>query len=589
MPEPLVLWLPAAENPEQMEQARWLELAAAELECTADDLDLVVVDRISFDARRRSMQWRVAAEAYRKGEELPSLELPQKPVITPPADDAPHVVIVGSGPAGLFAAMELLQAGIRVTVCERGKQVQERRRDIAKLNRGEDADVDSNYAFGEGGAGTYSDGKLYTRSSKRQNVREVLETLVAHGSPPIILNAWRPHIGSNLLPKVVEDIRETIEQGGGKMLFQTRVASLETEALPGAEEEGAAQARVTAAVLADGTRLEADAVILATGHSALDALLFAREAGASMEPKGFAMGVRVEHPQAWLDDLQYHGRRQADDLPAAFYEMSVQVRERGVFSFCMCPGGWIVPSQSVDGTLVVNGMSLASRDSPFANSGYVVAIEPKDWCGKRGWRWGWPDLLRKAAKISDHPMLHEVVEDPRGGAPLNIAEGRLPVHPLMDPLFGVRLQLALEIVAAHAGGGEHVAPAQRCDLFFSGDATETEPLGTSYLPGLKPVDFDTILPKGMASRMREGMETFEKKMPGFVSEFGQMIGVETRTSSPVRLLRDKESLQNPQLTGLYPCGEGAGFAGGIVSAALDGLRVGRAFLASRQESSAPKG
>jgi len=589
MPKDLTLWLPAAQDPERLDQDSWCGMAAAEMDLDVEEVAKVVPDRISFDARRRSMQWRVQVTVYLKDDEIPQEEPPTIPVIEPAAADAPHVVVVGSGPAGLFSAIELLRAGMRVTICERGKEVQERRRDLAMLNRGEEADVDSNYAFGEGGAGTYSDGKLYTRSSKRGNVRAILEMLVAHGAPATILHAWRPHIGSNLLPKVVEALRGTIENAGGKVLFQSRVTALETDPLlapatlpeEGAEEAVGPTARVTAVVLADGTRIAADAVVLASGHSALDSLLLARNAGATLEPKGFAMGVRVEHKQEWLDELQYHGRRQADGLPPAFYEMAAQVRERGVFSFCMCPGGWIVPSQSTAGTLVVNGMSLSSRDSPFANSGFVVSIEPKDWCGKRGWRWGWPDLLRKAAKLSDHPMLHEIVADPRGGNPLDIAEGRLPVHPLMDPLFGVRLQLALETVAAEAGGGNHRAPAQRCDLFLAGDPTPSEPLMSSYLPGLAAADFDQILPKGLAGRLREAMEVFEDKLPGFASEFGQMIGVETRTSSPVRLVRDQESLQDPQLAGFYPCGEGAGFAGGIVSAALDGVAVAGAIAANR--------
>ncbi len=567
MPEDLVLWLPAAQDPERLDREQWIALAAAEMERPPEEIQEVVPQRLSFDARRRSMQWRAAVQVYLAGEELPELAPPTPPRIEPPAAGAPHAVVVGSGPAGLYAALELLQGGWRVTLCERGKTVQDRRRDVAMLNRGEEPEDDSNYAFGEGGAGTYSDGKLYTRSTKRGDVHRVIETLVAHGAPPSILHAWRPHIGSNLLPKVIESLRGTLEDGGADIRFRTRVDGLEVE-----------DGKVAGVRLADGEVLAADAVILATGHSALDALLFARVAGASLEPKGFAMGVRVEHPQEWLDDLQYHGRREADDLPPAFYEIATQARERGVFSFCMCPGGWIVPSQSSPGTLVVNGMSMAKRDSPFANSGFVVSVEPKDWCGKRGWRWGWPDLLRKAARLSSHPMLHEVIDDPRGGPPLDVAAGRLPVHPLIDPLFGVRLQLALETVAADAGGGAHRAPAQRCDLFLAGDPTPSEPLPTSYLPGLTPADFDTILPKGLAGRLREAMEYFESKLPGFASEFGQMVGVETRTSSPVRLVRDGESLMNPGLPGLYPCGEGAGFAGGIVSAALDGIRVAKALL-----------
>jgi len=245
----------------------------------------------------------------------------------------------------------------------------------------------------------------------------------------------------------------------------------------------------------------------------------------------------------------------------------------------MCPGGWIVPSQSSPGTLVVNGMSMAKRDSPYANSGLVVSIEPKDWCGKRGWRWGWPELLQHAARLSDHPLLHEVIEDPRGGDPFPVAEGRLPIHPDIDPLFGVRLQLAMEVVAADAGGGEGRAPAQRCDLYAEASENPGVVLPTSYLPGLTPTNLHGILPRGIATRLREALWEFEEHLPGFAGANGQMVGVETRTSSPVRIARDAESLQSPTVSGLYPCGEGAGFAGGIVSAALDGARVAAAIVA----------
>jgi uncharacterized FAD-dependent dehydrogenase len=569
MPEQLVLLLPPEQDPETLRPERLLQLAAEGLECAAEDLAEVRITRISFDARERHMLWHVALDIWRTGEEVPEIPVLEPPHFTPAAPDAEHVVVVGSGPAGLFCALELIARGVRVTVCERGKAVQERRKDIAELNRGNATDPDSNYAFGEGGAGTFSDGKLYTRSSKRGDLRGILETLVAFGAPERILTAWRPHIGSNMLPRVVTAICEAIRGSGSEVRFGTRVEELLTD------EAGSA---VRGVRLDDGSELECAAVVLATGHSALDSLRMAQAAGAELEPKGFAMGVRVEHPQDWLDNIQYRGMRGEADLPPSFYEMSCQVNERGVFSFCMCPGGWIVPSQAMPGTVVVNGMSMARRDSPYANSGLVVSIEPKDWCGKRGWRWGWPDLLQRAAGISDHPMLHEVIEDPRGGEPFPVAEGRLPIHPAIDPLYGVRLQLAMEVVAADAGGGEGRAPAQRCDLFADAIESAGEVLPTSFLPGLTPTNLHALLPRGIATRLREALWNFDKHLPGFAGPNGQLIGVETRTSSPVRIKRDKESLQSPTLAGLYPCGEGAGFAGGIVSAAMDGKRVALAFL-----------
>jgi len=570
MPRSFVLWLPPETHPDTLQEAELHFAAGRELELKPADIAAVRISRYSFDARKRHMQWRVAVDAWLADEAPPAPVATAPAPIPPPAADARHAVVIGAGPAGIFCALELLRGGCRVTLVERGKTVQDRRRDIAALNHGDPADPDSNYCFGEGGAGTYSDGKLYTRSGRPEEIRAVLEELVAHGAPESILSSWRPHVGSNRLPVVVEALRQSLLDGGAALRFGARAAELLVS------DDGA---RVRGLRLADGEEIAADAVVLAAGHSALDSLRMAQAAGAPLEAKGFAMGVRVEHAQAWLDRQQYHGAKEHADLPPAFYELTAQIHERGVYSFCMCPGGWIVPSQTDPATLVVNGMSLAKRDSPFANSGLVVGVEPKDWCGKRGWRWGWPELLKKAAALSDHPLLHEEIEDPRGGPSFAVAEGRLPVHPAIDPCFGVRLQLALETVAAAVGGGANRAPAQRCSDFADAVGAESPPLETSYLPGLVGADFDAFLPRGLAMRLREAMQEFDRRLPGFAGESGQMIGVETRTSSPVRLLRGEGSLESPGLAGLYPCGEGAGYAGGIVSAALDGRRVARAVAA----------
>ena len=586
MPLTLKLELePSDREPVDLTPEDLLELARAE--APDEDLAAARLVRFSFDARRRVRRWRVELEAYGPGE--PVAEPPSAPTpIAAPPERAPHVVVVGSGPAGLLAALDLLAAGLRVTLLERGFDVQRRRHDLARIHRGEAVDPDSNYCHGEGGAGTYSDGKLYTRSGAAHEVRDLLELLVAHGAPSTILADWRPHIGSNRLPKVVAALTASIRAGGGEVRFGARAVELETE-------QGPDGARVTGVVLeqrsedlgADAApttgHLACDAVVLATGHSALDALAMARRAGARVEAKGFAMGLRIEHPQPWLDRLQYGGLRGPCALPAAFYELVTERKGRGVYSFCMCPGGFVVPASTGPDRVVVNGMSLSRRDSPFANSGVVVAVEPEDLCGGRGLRWGASRLLRAAGEPDGGPgRLVGAAADLVPTAE-RLAEGWLPDAPEDEPFVGVVVQRALELEAARwareAGAGPNGAPAQRADHFAAGRGGVSEPLATSYQAGLAGVDLARLLPRGLSERLRKGLVEFDGRMAGFAGADGQVLGVESRTSSPARLVRDPDTCEAAGLAGLFPAGEGAGHAGGIVSAALDGARVARGVAA----------
>jgi uncharacterized protein len=571
VPHEIAITLPPSDTPPAPgDEAAWRNAAAKRLRVPPESFSAVRVIRVSFDARPRRRGWRIALRAWDRDETPPPTPTTSPPTFSRPAPGARRAVVIGSGPAGLFCALDLLAAGIAVTVLERGRDVRARRKPIAGLHRGRPVDPDCNYCFGEGGAGTYSDGKLHTRSGRKRDVRGVLEALVAHGAAPEILVSWRPHVGSNRLPGVVRSLRETIVRSGGEVYFDHRAEEIETRSAAGGKR-AVAGVRARDLETGDTVHFESDAVVLATGHSALDALLMARRAGAGLEAKGFAMGVRIEHRQEWLDRQQYGDLRNTCDLPPAAYELARQVEGRGVYSFCMCPGGFIVPSSTAPDRVVVNGMSLSRRDSPFANAGIVVSIEPEDWCGEEGIRWGWPELLRQSSSHGALPAW----------------SGELPGRVEDDPLFGVRLQIALEMVAARAGGGGNRVPAQRTDAFVEAvrrnpgggrdEEGPADPLPTSYRPGVVTRDLHPLLPPGLGERLREGLASFDGRLPGFVSERGQLLGVESRTSSPVRLRREEGTRQSPEVERLYPCGEGAGFAGGIISSALDGRRTAAAI------------
>lgn len=440
------------------------------------------------------------------------------------------VIIVGAGPAGLFAAVKLIELGIQPIILERGKDVRARRRDLAQMNKEGIVNPESNYCFGEGGAGTYSDGKLYTRSNKRGDVNRILQLLVQFGADEKILYEAHPHVGTNKLPQIITAIREAILQYGGQFLFEQKVTNFHIS-----------NGNIKGVSTASGDRFDGDAVILATGHSARDIFQLLHNLKLQIEAKPFALGVRIEHPQQLIDQLQYHCPVRDEFLPPASYSLVQQVDNRGVFSFCMCPGGIIAPAATNPGELVVNGWSPSKRNNPYANSGMVVSVE-----------------------LSDMGAFKQ-----------------------FGPLAAMHFQQSVEQKAFEAGGGHLVAPAQRMVDFVEGKVSASLP-DCSYLPGIASTSLKEVLPGFVHHALRNAFKEFGKKMPGrhgnkgYFTNEAVLVATESRTSSPVRIPRDPETLQHPQISNLYPCAEGAGYAGGIVSAAMDGERVAAAIHAILQ-------
>ena len=467
----------------------------------------------SIDARNRNVKFNLRVRVYAKDEKPENHHPKFEKREFNDVSKAEHVVIVGAGPAGLFAALRLIEAGLKPIIIERGKNVRDRRRDLATINKEHIVNPDSNYCFGEGGAGTYSDGKLYTRSTKRGDVGRILSTFVQFGAADDILVNNHPHIGTNKLPQIIVSIRERIIAAGGEVHFNSKLTDIVLN--------GNAIAGV---VINQELKLKTSKLILATGHSARDIYELLHRKGIEIEAKQFAMGVRVEHPQELINSIQYHGAM-CDSLPPAAYALVNQISGRGVYSFCMCPGGIIAPCATAPGEIVTNGWSPSKRNNPFANSGIVVPVEPEDY--------------KQFASAG--------------------------------PLAGLRYQQYVEQTVCRMAGGTQTAPAQRLSDLVAGKRSSDLPVN-SYRPGTVSMQLSEVLPKAIHQRLRGGFQEFGKKMRGYLTNEAIAVAVESRTSSPVRIPRNERG-EHPQINGLYPCGEGGGYAGGIVSAAIDGEAV----------------
>ncbi len=475
-----------------------------------DEISDVILIKRSIDARRALPMYQLRVQVFYKGE---SVRSETEKIIYHKVHQSRRVIIVGAGPCGYFAALECLELGLCPIVLDRGKDVRDRRRDLREIQQFHRVNPDSNYCFGEGGAGTYSDGKLYTRSVKRGNVKKALQALVEHGAKSDILIDAHPHIGSNKLPRIVANIRSTIIESGGAVHFNQRVVDFDIS-----------DEKIKSVITQDGSQYEGEAVILCTGHSARDIYNLCEEKNIKIEFKPFAMGMRLEHPQPLIDEIQYR-QPKGEHLPAASYSLSCQVDNRGVFSFCMCPGGLIVPAATAPGELVVNGMSLSKRDSPFANAAMVVAIDD---------------------------------------------------NPSPESAFGgINYQKELEQKIFTYGDGSQSAPAQRVTDFLKGKISRDLP-DSSYIPGTYTAPLHELLPIDIVDKIRMALKVFDKRMKGYITSEAQFVGLESRTSAPIRIPRRKDNLMHEDVEGLFPAGEGAGYAGGILSAALDGVRVAHA-------------
>jgi hypothetical protein len=503
---------------EAADQSKQLQQASQLTKLDVGRIKKINLLKRSIDARGRTVKIRLLVEIFI--DELPPVKSEKSNFnFKTDVSRAKEVFIVGFGPAGMFAALKLIEAGIKPVIIERGKDVKRRRRDLAMITRQGQVDGDSNYCFGEGGAGTYSDGKLYTRSNKRGDIHRILNIFVEHGADPDIRIDAHPHIGTNKLPHIVEAIRKTISDAGGEILFETRLEDIlvKDDALRAIQIKNLNSGEITERACSK--------MILATGHSARDIYELLHRRNIKIEAKPFALGVRVEHPQEIIDKVQYHCDTRGEFLPPASYSLTHQHEGRGVYSFCMCPGGIIAPAATAPNEIVVNGWSPSRRNNPFANSGMVVSILEKDY-----------------SKFS--------------------ASGELA---------SLKYQQEVEQKAYQLGGGRLKAPAQRLIDFVNGKTSGTLP-ECSYFPGTTSIELREVLPSVVAEALKGAMKEFGKKMKSYYTNDAILVATESRTSSPVRIPRDPETLEHPQVKGLYPCGEGAGYAGGIVSAAMDGER-----------------